>query len=249
MLARIYSEDPGSASRGGDVGTVTKDMMVEPFAKAMSQLKPGQVSGVVETEYGFHLIQMIDKTGSQYHVRHILIKPQYTQKDMEEPYDLLDSVSREIKAGNLTFEKAVEKYSEDRFSAKNGGIVSNLEQLEFYYRGMVDPSEASTKFYKENLNREDLEALQTLTPGEVSKPFAAVDTHGSLLCKLVMLKEVIPTHSANLNEDYKQIEKLTLAQKQQEVFDKWLASKIEGMYIRIDKEFHDCDFQHKELLK
>ncbi len=74
---------------------------------------------------------------------------------------------------------------------------------------MVDPSEASTKFYKENLNREDLEALQTLTPGEVSKPFAAVDTHGSLLCKLVMLKEVIPTHSANLNEDYKQIEKLT----------------------------------------
>ena len=249
MLARIYSEDPGSASRGGDVGTVTKDMMVEPFAKAKSQLKPGQVSGVVETEYGFHLIQMIDKTGSQYHVRHILIKPQYTQKDMEEPYDLLDSVSREIKAGNLTFEKAVEKYSEDRFSAKNGGIVSNLEQLEFYYRGMVDPSEASTKFYKENLNREDLEALQALTPGEVSNPFAAVDTHGSLLCKLVMLKEVIPTHSANLNEDYKQIEKLTLAQKQQEVFDKWLASKIEGMYIRIDKEFHDCDFQHKELLK
>ena len=114
---------------------------------------------------------------------------------------------------------------------------------------MVDPSEASTKFYKENLNREDLEALQALTPGEVSKPFAAVDTHGSLLCKLVMLKEVIPTHSANLNEDYKQIEKLTLVQKQQEVFDKWLASKIEGMYIRIDKEFHDCDFQHKELLK
>ena len=83
----------------------------------------------------------------------------------------------------------------------------------------------------------------------MSKPFAAVDTHGSLLCKLVMLKEVIPTHSANLNEDYKQIEKLTLVQKQQEVFDKWLASKIEGMYIRIDKEFHDCDFQHKELLK
>lgn len=249
MLARIYSEDPGSASRGGDVGTVTKDMMVEPFAKAMTQLKPGQVSGVVETEYGFHLIQMIDKTGSQYHVRHILVKPQYTQKDMEEPYDLLDSVSREITAGNLTFEKAVEKYSEDRFSAKNGGIVSNLEQLEFYYRGMVDPSEASTKFYKENLNREDLEALQNLKPGEVSKPFAAVDTHGSLLCKLVMLKEVIPTHSANLNEDYKQIEKLALAQKQQDAFDKWLASKIEGMYIRIDKEFRDCDFQHKELLK
>ena len=102
MLARIYSEDPGAASRGGDVGTVTKDMMVEPFAKAMSQLKPGQVSGVVETEYGFHLIQMIDKTGSQYHVRHILIKPQDTQNDMEEPYDLLDSVSREIKADNLT---------------------------------------------------------------------------------------------------------------------------------------------------
>ena len=95
--------------------------MVEPFAKAMSQLKPGQVSGVVETEYGFHLIQMIDKTGSQYHVRHILIKPQYTQKDMEEPYDLLDSVSREIKAGNLTFEKPWKNIRKTAFPLKTAG--------------------------------------------------------------------------------------------------------------------------------
>ena len=245
-LARIYSED-GSASRGGDLGLITKDMVVERFANAMTQLKPGQVSGVVETEYGFHLIQMIEQVGPQYHVRHIVVRPQYFQRDLEAPYNFLDSVRNEIIAGNLTFEEAVAEYSEDRYSQKNGGIASNMEQLEAYYRGMVDPADASTKFYKEQLNREDLEALSELKPGEISKPYASQNMTSDLLCKMVMLKEIIPVHRANLSEDYKQIERLALAQKQEVEMNKWIQEKIRGMYIRIDKDFRDCKFMQPAL--
>lgn len=245
-LARIYSED-GSASRGGDLGMITKDMVVERFANAMSQLKPGQVSGVVETEYGFHLVQLIEQVGPQYHVRHIVVRPQYFQRDLEAPYNLLDSVRKEILAGNLTFEEAVAKYSEDHFSQKNGGIASNMEQLEAYYRGMVDPSEASTKFYKEQLSKEDLDALTGLKPGEMSKPYASQNMTSDLLCKMVMLKEIIPVHRANLSEDYKQIERLALAQKQETEMNAWIQEKIRGMYIRIDEAFRDCEFAQEAL--
>ena len=114
MLARTYSEDPQSAIRGGDLGLMTKEMLVPEFAEAMMKLKPGQVSGVVETDYGFHLIQLIEKIGSQYHARHILLKPQYTDMDMEEPYNVLDSVQRQIVDGTITFEEAAMKYSQDK---------------------------------------------------------------------------------------------------------------------------------------
>ena len=144
MLARTYSEDPQSAIRGGDLGLMTKEMLVPEFAEAMMKLKPGQVSGVVETDYGFHLIQLIEKIGSQYHARHILLKPQYTDMDMEEPYNVLDSVQRQIVDGTITFEEAAMKYSQDKYSKQNGGLASNLEQLEIM--NYSDPTEASVKF-------------------------------------------------------------------------------------------------------
>ena len=247
MLARTYSQDPQSAIRGGDMGLSSKDIFVPPFADALSKLKPGQVSGVVETMYGFHLIQLIDKIGNQYHVSHILLKPQYTDKDLEEPYDRLDSVQKLIVAGKLTFEEAVTENSEDKYSKQNGGLVSNLEQLEMYNIG--DPTEASTKFYTEYLNPEDYRVLQKLKPGEVSTPFASQDMLQNLLCKIVRLEEVIPAHPADLKEDYLQIERMALADKQNKAFVDWLKEKADGMYIRIDDEFRNCDFMYDFLLK
>ncbi|MDD3107801.1 MAG: peptidylprolyl isomerase [Alistipes sp.] len=248
-LARIYSEDPQSAIRGGDLGFMTKEMLVEPFANAMVQLKPDQVSGVVRTDFGYHLIQMVEKRGNEYHTRHILLKPQYTQKDLEVPYDLLDSLRKEIVAGKITFEAAVEKFSEDRYSKKNGGIVSNLEQLEFYYRGMVDPSDASVKFFKEYLSKEDNAELSKLKPGEMSLPYAAQDTHENLICKVIRLQQVIPTHKADLKDDYKHLERLALEQKQEKTFQAWLGTKIDGMYIRIDADFQHYQFVNPALRK
>ena len=247
MLARTYSEDPQSAIRGGDLGLMTKEMLVPEFAEAMMKLKPGQVSGVVETDYGFHLIQLIEKIGSQYHARHILLKPQYTDMDMEEPYNVLDSVQRQIVDGTITFEEAAMKYSQDKYSKQNGGLASNLEQLEIMNYG--DPTEASVKFYKDYLNPDDFRALEKLEIDGVSKPYTTQDYRQRTLCKVVKLKEVIPAHPANIKEDYVQLEKLALAVKQEREFVRWLKSKVDGMYIRIDEDFKDCEFEHSFLLK
>lgn len=247
MLARTYSQDAQSAIRGGDMGLSSKDIFVPPFAEALSKLKPGQVSGVVETMYGFHLIHLIDKIGNQYHVSHILLKPQYTDRDLEAPYDKLDSLQKRIVAGEMTFEEAVMENSQDKYSKQNGGLVSNLEQLEIYNVG--DPTEASTKFYTEYLNPEDYKVLQKLKPGEVSAPFASQDMLQNLLCKIVRLEKVIPAHPADLKEDYLQIERMALAEKQNKAFVEWLREKSAGMYIRIDDEFRGCDFMYDFLLK
>ena len=247
MLARTYSQDAQSAIRGGDMGLSSKDIFVPPFAEALSKLKPGQVSGVVETMYGFHLIHLIDKIGNQYHVSHILLKPQYTDQDLEAPYDKLDSLQKRIVAGEMTFEEAVKENSQDKYSKQNGGLVSNLEQLEIYNVG--DPTEASTKFYTEYLNPEDYKVLQKLKPGEVSAPFASQDMLQNLLCKVVRLEKVIPAHPADLKEDYLQIERMALAEKQNKAFVEWLREKSAGMYIRIDDEFRGCDFMYDFLLK
>ena len=218
MLARTYSEDPQSAIRGGDLGLMTKEMLVPEFAEAMMKLKPGQVSGVVETDYGFHLIQLIEKIGSQYHARHILLKPQYTDMDMEEPYNVLDSVQRQIVDGTITFEEAAMKYSQDKYS-------------------------------KHYLNPDDFRALEKLEIDGVSKPYTTQDYRQRTLCKVVKLKEVIPAHPAHIKEDYVQLEKLALAVKQEREFVRWLKSKVDGMYIRIDEDFKDCEFEHSFLLK
>ena len=241
------AEDPQSAIRGGDLGLMTKEMLVPEFAEAMMKLKPGQVSGVVETDYGFHLIQLIEKIGSQYHARHILLKPQYTDMDMEEPYNVLDSVQRQIVDGTITFEEAAMKYSQDKYSKQNGGLASNLEQLEIMNYG--DPTEASVKFYKDYLNPDDFRALEKLEIDGVSKPYTTQDYRQRTLCKVVKLKEVIPAHPANIKEDYVQLEKLALAVKQEREFVRWLKSKVDGMYIRIDEDFKDCEFEHSFLLK
>ena len=224
----------------------------QAFAKALEALKPGQVSEVVESQYGFRIIQLLDRHGQLYHFRHILLRPVYTSEELGESLDLLDSLANQIRIDSITFEKAALEYSDDASSKMNGGIVSNHDILE-QYSPMDAASLTVTKFLKEDFGRfkslEDYNALMRLKPGEVSSAFLAEDMLGNQMAKIVKLVEVIPTHTASLNDDYLRLEEMALADKQERVFREWLTKKIDAMYVYIIPEFRDGEFENKHWVK
>lgn len=250
-LARMYSQD-GTALRGGEMDPTTLAELDPAFAKALEALKPGQVSEVVESQYGFHIIQLLDRRGQFYHFRHILLRPVYTSEELGESLNTLDSIANLIHADSITFEQAALKFSDDASSKMNGGIVSNHDILE-RYSPMDAASLTVTKFLKEDFGRfkslEDYNALMQLKPGEVSSAFLAEDMLGNQMAKIVKLVEVIPTHTASLNEDYLRLEEMALQDKQERVFREWLTKKIDAMYVYIIPEFRDGEFENKHWVK
>lgn len=249
-LARMYSQD-GTAMRGGEMDPTPLAQLDQAFAKALEALKPGQVSEVVESQYGFHIIQLIDQRGQLYHFRHILLRPVYTSEELGEALHTLDSVATLIRADSMTFEQAALKFSDDAASKMNGGIVSNHDVLEFY--NMAAANMTVTKFLKEDFGRfkslEDYNALMQLKPGEISEAFLTEDMLGNQMAKIVKLVEVIPTHTASLNEDYLRLEEMALEAKRNRVFEEWLTRKIDAMYVYIDPEFRNGEFDNKHWVK
>lgn len=231
----------------------TLQTFVQPFADALSELKPGQISEVVETQYGFHLIQLIDKKGNLYHCRHILIRPTYTTEELSEPDRQLDSIAELIRADSLTFEEAALRFSDDPYSRQNGGIVTNHELLEHYNAN--DARYTATKFLKEDFGNmgpsaiADFRTLSQLKVGDISPAYQTQDMNGNQLSKIVKLVQIIPTHVASLNEDYLRLEQMALNRKQEKVFGEWLSKKIDGMYVYIDPEFRDGEFANKHWVK
>ena len=252
VMARMYSAD-GSALRGGEMDPTPLRGFVKPFADALADLKPGQVSEVVETEFGFHLIQMIDKKGELYHCRHILLRPTYTSEELIEPMRMLDSVVGLIRKDSITFERAAAEFSDDAHSKMNGGIVSNHDLLELY--DAFDAKLTATRFLKEDFGMgtgksiEDYNAISRLKVGEISPAFQSQDLKGNMLSKVVKLIEVIPPHPASLKEDYLRLENMALADKQEKVFMAWLDKKIESMYVYIEPEFRDGEFSNRKWIK
>ncbi len=248
-LAVMYSVDPGSAMRGGEYDPSPKEQFEEQFANALAKLKPGQVSGVVETSYGFHIIQLIDKPSEDlYHLRHILIKPTYTNEELSETLTVLDSLAGVIRNGDITFEKAALTNSDDEDSRMNGGVVSN-QQLLFRYTGSSDPSQTRTRFIKDNLDPDDYRRLSRLKVGEISAPFVGNDIMGNQMGKMLKLVEIVPSHKADLAQDYLDVEQMALQRKQQLHFQKWLNTKIDEMYVRIDPMFKKEDFENQRWFK
>lgn len=247
MLARMYSMDPGSALQGGEMDFATLDTYEKPFGEALGKLQePGQVSGVVETVYGFHLIQLIEKKGELYKCRHILLRPSFTDFELADDIKFLDSLANEIKEQKITFEEAAREHSDDKYSKQNGGLVTNHEMLELY--GANDTSYSRTSFYKEDLGR-DYNFMRGLKPGELSQPFQSQDMRGNTLTKIIKLIEIIPAHTAGLANDYLQIENIALQDKQQREFMKWLNKKIESMYVRIADDMDTSEFENKAWIK
>ena len=253
ILARTYSVDPGSAMNGGEYPPGPLNQLTPPFADALSKLKAGQISEVVETEFGFHIIELIDEPkNGMYHYRHILLKPVYTDQELLEPTLFLDSLVQVIRADSISFEDAARQHSQDDLSKMNGGLVSNHDVL------MSNPNYAnvkfsSTKFKKEDFGQgkslQDYIMLSRLKIGEVSNSFMTEDIRTNELSKIVKLLDIIPTHSASLSSDYLDIEQMALEMKKERVFNAWMKEKIDGLYIFVDPEFRNGEFQYPNWIK
>lgn len=253
VLARMYSVD-GSAIHGGEMEPAPSSMYVRPFAEALEKLKPGQVSEIVETEFGFHIIELIDKQGDLYHCRHIVLRPTFTRDELLEPSHKLDSIADLIRRDSISFEDAALHFSDDASSKYNGGIVSNHDILE--RQGVYDGARlTATRFLKEDFGMnggkslEDYNALMRLKVGEVSNSFQSTDLMGNQMSKIVKLVDIIPAHTASLVDDYIRLEEMALAEKQDKVFNDWLTEKIKSMYVYIAPEFRDGEFENKNWVK
>ena len=233
MLATMYSQDPGSAIRGGDLGMVSKSIFWPEFSEAASMLKDGQVSPIVETPDGFHLIEMIKQTQDMMHVRHILIKPHYGDDQRQKAFAKLDSLRTLIVADTLSFEDAAKYNSEDPKTRTNGGLVA--DEL---YTG-------SSYFEVDMLKPADYQMLKDLQPGAVSQPFESTDNEGrgNLVYKIVMLDEVIPSHVASFEKDFAVLLQEANNQASKKIIDDFLTEKIGSTYIVIDPLFQNCDFE------
>lgn len=250
-LARMYSQDPGTMMRGGEMEPSPLAGLDPSFASALEGLKPSQISEVVESQFGFHIIQLLDKRGQLYHFRHILLRPVYTTEELTATVNTLDSVARMIHSDSLTFEKAAMEYSDDANSKRNGGVVSNHDMLERY--NAMDAKLTVTKFLKEDFAHfrglDDYNQLMELKPGEVSDAYLTEDMLGNQLAKVVKLVEIIPTHVASLNDDYLRLEEMALNDKRERIFKEWLDKKIDAMYVYIAPEFQNGEFENKNWVK
>jgi peptidyl-prolyl cis-trans isomerase SurA len=242
-LAILYSQDVESAKRGGELGFAPGKNYVKPFADACANLKEGQVSNIVETEYGFHIIQMIERKGDLFNARHILIKPDFSAEHKMQVINKLDSIANLIRLDSLTFEKAALRFSEDKNSRLNGGLVVNMVP----YNSNINYN--TTKFDKDYINPKDYYSISSLKEGQISQPYESVDDAQQAVVKITKIEKFIPSHVANLKDDFKQIQDIALQKKQEEYFEKWLDESIQKMYIRIDPSYVKCDFRKKGWIK
>ena len=253
VLARMYSLD-GSAIYGGEMEPMPSSYFVRPFAETLEKLKPGQVSEIVETEFGFHIIELIEKKDEMYRCRHILLRPTFTTDELMQPARQLDSIANLIRLDSITFENAALRFSDDASSKHNGGIVSNSDILA--RMGVYDGARmTATRFLKEDFSAqggkslEDYAALMRLKEGEVSNSFQTTDIMGNEMSKIVKLVQIIPAHVASLEEDYIRLEEMALQQKQEKVYRKWLDEKIQSMYVYIDPAYRSDEFENKNWIK
>lgn len=249
-LARMYSQD-GTAMRGGEMDPTPLSGLDPAFGDALEQLRVGQISEVVESQFGFHIIELLGKQGQLYHFRHIILKPSYTSEELTESLTTLDSLANLIRLDSITFEKAALEFSDDKTSKMNGGIVSNQAILERYQA--FDANLMVTKFLREDFAQfnalDDYNHLIMMKEGEVSDSFLTTDVMQDQLAKIVKLVKVIPTHTASLAEDYLRLEQLALQHKKERVFNEWLTEKIQGMYVYIAPEFREGEFENKHWVK
>ncbi len=236
-LAVLYSEDPGSAPKGGEIGFITREQVEPEFAAVAFNLKsPKEVSRIVETSYGYHIIQLIEKRGELINVRHILLSPKVSPEQMIKAKKTLDSIKNILASDTVSFAEIAEKYSDDENSKNTGGLV-------------VNPYTGSSKFEKEHLDAATYYAIKNLNPGQISKPFETKDPDGKTVYKIVRLKSKTESHIMNLKEDYQAIKDIALADKKQKEINNWIKQRQASTYIHIDDSYKNCNFKMKAWVK
>lgn len=226
-LAGQYSQDPGSAARGGELGMFGRGQLVPEFEAAALRLKPGGVSEVVESQFGFHVIQLIEKRGTEFNSRHILLKVETSYLDLETEKSFLDSIARLIRKDSLEFTEAAFKYNEDDMTkATNGFLTDNQGN----YRIPVDQLDAKTYF-----------AVDRLENGQISDPIEYTNPASSEEgVRLLLLKEKTPPHRANLKDDYQKIKDAALDERRNKEIDKWFQEAKQEIYLKVDSDYNKC---------
>jgi peptidyl-prolyl cis-trans isomerase SurA len=236
-LAILYSEDKSNSSKGGELGLRSAQEYVPAFADAALALKPGQVSQIVETEYGYHLIQLISKEGNDmFNCRHILMKPKYDSDMRQQAFTKLDSIANLIRQDSTTFEDAARYYSKDSKTNLNGGLVVNEQSM-------------SSFFEKDQLDPRDYAVLRYMKPDDISAPFESTDKIGNTQYKIIQLVELIPSHVANIKDDYNVIQNAAKFARRMDSLNKWIKQKQAYTYLRIDPLFTDCQFEREGWIK
>ncbi|WP_114778333.1 peptidylprolyl isomerase [Botryobacter ruber] len=226
-LAKEFSEDLGSAQSGGEIGFMKKNELVPEYANAALKLEPGQISNVVESQFGFHLIQLIERKAQEFNSRHILIKPATSSVDVAEAIAELDSIRALIVNDSMTFAKAAKEFSDDTNTKDNGGMITNRATYNTYFpMDQVDPA----IFF----------VIDTMKVGEVSKPVAFRTPDGKEAARIIYLKSKTPPHLANLQDDYPKIAEAALQEKKNKAVEAWFKKNINTVFIEIDPEYQNC---------
>ena len=234
-LARLYSEDPGTARRGGELDYTGRGMLDPAFANvAFGLTDPKRVSKIVESEFGFHIIQLIDKRGDKIKVRHILRKPVVSDDAVTKALARLDSIRTDIVDGKFTFDTGASIISDDKDTRNNHGLMANVTQ-----------EGRTSRFKLADLPAEVAKAVDTLSVGAISKPFKMINERGKTVCAIAKLKNRIDGHKATITEDFQVMKNLVLNKRRNQVLHDWVVKRIKSTYVRINDRYRDCQFEYE----
>lgn len=239
-LAKFYSED-GSARNGGELGYMGRNQLVPEFANVAFTLNdPKKVSKIVRSEYGYHIIQLIDKKGDKINVRHILLKPHIDDSEIEKGIARLDSIANDIRANKFTFDAAALALSDDKDTRNNHGLMANVDQQ----NGTV-----SSRFEMQDLPADVAKVIDTLSVGQISRAFRMTNDKGQEVCAVVMLKNRIEGHPANMTEDFQTLRDVVVNKRKEEKIEQWIKDKIKTTYVRISPDWRNCKFHYEGWVK
>ena len=239
-LAKFYSED-GSARNGGELGYMGRNQLVPEFANVAFTLNdPKKVSKIVRSEYGYHIIQLIDKKGDKINVRHILLKPHIDDSEIEKGIARLDSIANDIRANKFTFDAAALALSDDKDTRNNHGLMANVDQQ----NGTV-----SSRFEMQDLPADVAKVVDTLSVGQISRAFRMTNDKGQEVCAVVMLKNRIEGHPANMTEDFQTLRDVVVNKRKEEKIEQWIKDKIKTTFVRISPDWRNCKFHYEGWVK